>query len=185
MARVPLYQRRKPQGECLQKPFFFLISWCPSGFANTHSHTWLLYLLELFKWQIFFELIFSPVDTVLKAEVFYIILDNLFVTSHCRAHKSTPNPSLCRWEGAKAQRDEVNGSRSPAPVGPTEPWTPSSLVGSAGLSVSLRSAPSLSILRTRTLKETWRREWEKWMSPWENKSSEILLATAMKNYTLS
>ena len=140
---------------------------------------WLLYLLELFSVADFLlNVIFSPVIQSWKLEVFCIILDNLFVTSHCRAHKSTPNPSLCRWEEQKPREMKETVQGRPAPGWANRALNPE--FSSELLLVFLppRSAPSLYILWTRTLKETWRREREKWMSRWENKSSEIPLVVS-------
>ena len=172
-ARVPSTRRNEnPRANAYKNLSFlyFLVSiWVCK---HTLPHMWLLNLLELFSVADFLlNVIFSPVIQSWKLEVFCIILDNLFVTSHCRAHKSTPNPSLCRWAEQKPREMKETVQGRPAPGWPNGTLNPKvSKCVLAGL-----SAPSLYILWTRTLKEMWRREWEKWMRHWENKSSEIPL----------
>ena len=180
MARVPSTRRNEnPRANAYKNLFFFNFLVSIWVCRHTFPHMWLLNLLELFSEADFLlNVIFSPVIQSWKLEVFCIILDNLFVTSHCRAHKSTPNPFLCRWGEQKPREMKETVQGHPAPGWPNRALNPEFSSASSLVFLPPRSAPSLYILWTRMLKETWRREGEKWMSHWENKSSEITLVVS-------
>lgn len=125
-ARVPSTRRNEnPRANAYKNLSFlyFLVSiWVCK---HTLPHMWLLNLLELFSVADFLlNVIFSPVIQSWKLEVFCIILDNLFVTSHCRAHKSTPNPSLCRWAEQKPRGMKETVQGRPAPGWPNGTLNP-------------------------------------------------------------